>query len=84
MTEVAVRVGRQTKWISGLTEATTCKVSWENLQRLETIYELDAARPEFAWNRLSFTPAKYTQKYFKLSCCLETVIFESKQRAIKL
>ena len=43
MTEVAVRVGRQTKWISGLTEATTCKVRWEK-HRLQTIYELDAAR----------------------------------------
>ena len=42
MTEVAVRVGRQTKWISGLTEATTCKVRWEK-HRLQTIYELDAA-----------------------------------------
>ena len=37
--EVAVRVGRQTKWISGLTEKTTCKV-----RRLQTIYELDAGR----------------------------------------
>ena len=28
--EVAVRVGKQTKWISGLTEKTTCKVSLES------------------------------------------------------
>lgn len=75
MTEVAVRVGRQTKWISGLTEATTCKVSREKLQRLETIYELDAARPEFAWNRFFFTPAgaicKVYSKIFQINtCCL--------------
>ena len=57
MAEVAVRVGRQTKWISGLTEKTTCKVRREKLHRLQTIYELDAARPQFAWNRFSFTPA---------------------------
>ena len=55
MAEVAVRVGKQTKWISGLTEKTTCKVSrWMGEQhRLQTIYELDAAAgalacPEFA------------------------------------
>ena len=61
MAEVAVKVGKQTKWISGLTEKTTCKVRWEK-HRLQTIYELDAAdsaRLEFAstWNRFSFTPA---------------------------
>ena len=27
MAEVAVKVGKQTKWISGLTEKTTCRVS---------------------------------------------------------
>ena len=47
MAEVAVRVGKQTKWISGLTEKTTCKVSsrWRmgEQHRLQTIYELDAA-----------------------------------------
>ena len=87
MTEVAVRVGRQTKWISGLTEATTCKVSREKLHRLETIYELDAARPEFARNRFSFTLeleqyAKYTPQYFAFKStllALKTVILESEQ-----
>ena len=86
MTEVAVRVGRQTKWISGLTEATTCKVRWEK-HRLQTIYELDAARPEFARNRFSFTLeleqyAKYSPQYFasKLTLlALKTVILESEQ-----
>ena len=72
---MAVRVGKQTKWISGLTEKTTCKVSsrWMGEQhRLQTIYELDAA-PALALvqnlletgfpSRLAHY-AKYTPKYF--------------------
>ena len=70
MTEVAVRVGRQTKWISGLTEATTCKVRWEK-HRLQTIYELDAARPEFARNRFSFTPAGAICKVYSTIFCFQ-------------
>ena len=89
MTEVAVRVGRQTKWISGLTEATTCKVRWEK-HRLQTIYELDAARVQNLLgtgfpSRLLEQYAKYTPQYFafKLTLlALKTVILESEQEQL--
>ena len=55
MAEVPVRVGKRTKWISGLTEKTTCKVSGELIagsrRFTSSLNAASAAWSDFAQNR---------------------------------
>ena len=55
MAEVPVRVGKRTKWISGLTEKTTCKVSGELIAAsrrfTSSLNAAAAAWSDFAQNR---------------------------------
>ena len=43
----------------------------------QTIYELDAGCPEFAWNRFSFTPAlaQYAENHYFKSIQINTSVY---------
>ena len=65
MAEVPVRVGKRTKWISGLTEKTTCKVSGELIAAsrrfTSSLNAAAAAWSDFAQNRFPFEPESNMQ-----------------------
>ena len=62
MAEVPVRVGKRTKWISGLTEKTTCKVSGELIagsrRFTSSLNAAAAAWSDFARNWFLFEPER--------------------------
>ena len=65
MAEVAVRVGKRTKWISGLTEKTACKVSGELIAAsrrfMSSLNAAAAAWSDFAQNWFLFEPQRDMQ-----------------------
>ena len=80
MAEVPVRVGKRTKWISGLTEKTTCKVSGELIAAsrrfTSSLNAAAAAWSDFAQNRFPFEPESNMQSELVQYCFESRILGE--------
>ena len=92
MAEVPVRVGKRTKWISGLTEKTTCKVSGELIagsrRFTSSLNAAAAAWSDFAQNRFPFEPLRVICKvnlfniHLKFESWVNTIALTTKTQTL--